>query len=41
MPAPPQMFLLGNLRDLAPKGDRLQMHLQLQRWAEKLGPVYR
>ena len=41
MPTPAQTFLLGNLRDLAPKGNRLQMHLQLQRWAQKLGSVYR
>ena len=40
MPAPPQTFLLGNLPDLT-KGDRMQFHLVLQRWAEQLGPVFR
>ena len=40
MPAPPQTFLLGNLPDLT-KGERMQFHLILQRWAEQLGPVFR
>ena len=40
MPAPPQTFLLGNLPDLT-KGERIQLHLVLQRWAKQLGPIYR
>jgi hypothetical protein len=40
MPAPPQRFLTGNLQEFV-AGERLQVHLVLNRWAEQLGPVFR
>ncbi|KAK9826204.1 hypothetical protein WJX81_007511 [Elliptochloris bilobata] len=40
MPAPPQTPIVGNLFDLS-TGERLQIHLKMQRWAQELGPIYR